>query len=139
MAEPEKNIQNRDTSAARSSTLHGIITSLWVCGSVCINDIVLYDAIMREFFNHSETSPVCDSSCPAELNHAPLRRKAGGGKKTQPAGADRRQDVQQLRVVARFLQRLSRCWSCDHGKKLEMKKTKIFQLIGITKPGPPAE
>lgn len=45
-----------------------IITSFWVY----IKDIVLYYAIMRKFFNHSWSSSVCDSSCPAELNQAPL-------------------------------------------------------------------
>lgn len=80
MAEAEKKAKTETRQQLGLPLWMGIITSLRVCGSVCINDIVLCDAIMREFFNHSETSLVCDSSCPAELNRALLRRKAGGGR-----------------------------------------------------------
>lgn len=41
----------------------GAAASFWVCGSVYMNNIVLYHTILSEFFNYRETNSSCPAPC----------------------------------------------------------------------------
>lgn len=84
-------LQNKDRSAGPDLPLPlsmGTVTSFGICGSVSETYIMLYRAIMPDFFHHSGTSPI-----------SRLQLSDGAAAccvlKTQPLGADGQQSTEQ--------------------------------------------